>query len=75
MIQFAPPLRRKSNNVCQSVPVGVNEAWNLLKSALVEAAESICGWTKGGPVRYNETWWWNEDVSNVINEKRKAWTC
>ena len=59
---------------CQSVPVGVNEAWNHLKTALVEAAESICGWTKG-PVRHNETFWWNEDVSNVINEKRKAWKC
>ena len=75
MIQFARPLRRKSKQKCQSVPVGVNEAWNHLKSALVEAAESTCGWTKGGPVRHNETWWWNEDVSNVINEKRKAWKC
>ena len=32
-----------------------------------------CRWTRGGCPWHKETWWWNNEVDNVIKEKRKAW--
>lgn len=29
--------------------------------------------TKGGRVRHNETWWWNDAVNIVVKEKRLNW--
>ena len=58
---------------CETVPDGVDGAWIYLKTALLEAAGETCGWTKGGCQRHKETWWWNDEVNNVIKEKRKAW--
>ena len=56
-----------------SLPDNVDESWIHLKNALLEAAESTCGWTKGGRVRHSETWWWNDEVENTIKAKRTAW--
>ena len=50
----------------------VENHWNVLKGALLEATDRSCGWTKG-PDRHKETWWWNDDVSNFVSEKRKLW--
>ena len=48
---FANDVRLK----CQEVPEGVNDAWNHLKTALLEAAKENCGSTKGGVCRHKET--------------------
>src|SRR4029077_5341653 len=42
--------------------------WNELKDCLLEVSEETCGRTNGRP-RHRETWWWNEYVASVINEK------
>lgn len=49
----------------------VNHLWNGLKSGLLDATEAVCGRTtgRGG---HKETWWWNDEVSKVIAEKRRA---
>ena len=44
-----------------------------MKETLCDAAKEACWSTKGGCVRHNETWWWNDEVNHVICEKRKAW--
>ena len=31
-----------------------------------------CGQTKG-TTTHNETWWWNDDVSNSVSENQKLW--
>ena len=35
--------------------------------------DKVCGKTKGGRVRHNETWRWNDVVNDVVKEKRKTW--
>ena len=54
-------------------PSDVNEAWAELKSCLLDATDSSCGWTKGGRKRKKETWCRNTDVDKAVNEKRKFW--
>ena len=49
----------------------VDVLWNGLKSSLLNATEAVCGRTKG-PARHKETWWWNDEVSKVIDEKKRA---
>ena len=58
---------------CEDMPGSVDGGWTHLKTALTEAAAETCGWTKGGCQRHKETWWWNDEVDNIIKEKRKAW--
>ena len=41
------------------------------KSSVLEAAEEVCGTSKGRP-QHGETWWWNQDVQKAISEKRKS---
>ena len=43
--------------------------WTRYKRCVLEAADEVCGWTKGG-VRRSTTWWWNEDVKRVVRDKR-----
>ena len=40
-----------------------------LKECLVKESEEVCGITKDLQ-RHRETWWWNEEVSQVIKEKK-----
>ena len=46
----------------------VNKTWENARDGLLKAAREACGWTKGPP-RHVETWWWNEEVGNKVNEK------
>ena len=50
----------------------VESKWKMLKETLLEAADEVCGRTKG-PARHRESWWWNREVSEVIDEKRKLY--
>ena len=36
-----------------------------LKDCLLSGVDRVCGKTKGGPVRHNETWWCNDAVNIV----------
>ena len=47
------------------------ERWNSLEHSLKNAAEKVCGWSKGGKKR-EETWWWNERVAEVIKKKKRG---
>ena len=49
-----------------------DDIWESYKSSLKSAAETACGMSKNHNWR-KESWWWNEEVDNVITEKRKAW--
>ena len=48
--------------------------WNVLKGAFLEAADRICGWTKG-PVRHRVTLWWNDDVSTGVRDEHLNTDC
>ena len=50
----------------------VNNAWNDLKSCLLESAKAVCGCTKGPP-KHRETWWWDEkEAGSAIDLKRQC---
>ena len=51
----------------------VGGLWSVLKSGLTGACERTCGYTKGGPVKRKETWWWNDAVDAAVKLKRKLW--
>ena len=35
-------------------------------------ADEVCGKTKGNQ-RHSQTWWWNDDVAQVISEKQRLY--
>ena len=49
----------------------VESKWNATKWVWQKATEQVCWWTKGSP-RDSETWWWNDEVANAIEEKKDA---
>ena len=52
---------------------GPEDRWNAMKGAWLSAADQVCGWTKGPP-RHRETWWWNEEVAEAVEEKRALYS-
>ena len=50
----------------------IESKWNAMKEVWQNATEQVCGWTKGPP-RHSETWWWNDEIAKVIEEKRRCY--
>jgi len=48
----------------------VEGLWTKLKESLLEVSDQVCGRTKGPP-RHRKTWWWNDEVAKVVDEKRR----
>ena len=40
---------------------------------MINACDSVCGWTKGNCKKERETWWWDETVESLVKQKRKLW--
>ena len=45
--------------------------WTEIKSCLINACDSVCGWAKGNCKKERETWWWDEIVESLVKQKRK----
>ena len=69
-IRFAELVEAGASNVSDAV--GVNNKWVGMKNVCLSAAAEVCGWTKGPP-RHRETWWWNADVAEVVDEKKRCY--
>ena len=54
-------------------PNNSDSAWTEIKTCLLNACDTICGWTRGGKPKRKETWWWNDEVDSIIKEKRRLW--
>jgi hypothetical protein len=50
----------------------VDSKWQNMKDALIKVAKETSGMTRGPP-RHTETWWWNEEIAEVVAQKRKAY--
>nr|XP_032523145.1 craniofacial development protein 2-like [Danaus plexippus plexippus] len=48
------------------------EVWDRAQSAIITAGKRVLGLSKGGRVIDKETWWWNDEVQEVIREKKTA---
>ena len=49
----------------------VNERWTSLKDNLLQATKEVCGVSANHPWR-KQTWWWNKQVEEAVNEKRRC---
>ena len=47
------------------------DLWESYKNGVLKACDDLCGKTKGRRDQGN-TWWWNEQVKEVIHRKKKA---
>ena len=54
-------------------PQNSDSAWTEIKNCLLNACNTVCGWTWGGKPKRKETWWWNDEVDSIIKEKRRLW--
>ena len=50
----------------------VDSRWSGLKSCLIDAAGEACGYSKGPP-RHTRTWWWQDELDEVIETKRQCY--
>jgi hypothetical protein len=49
----------------------VDVLWSGLRNCLLDVADEVCGRTRGGKRQHIETWWWNEEVAELVKEKRR----
>ena len=52
-------------------PLSVEEAWNTFKTVLLDTMKEVCGTKKVGGRNKKATAWWNEEVKDAINEKKR----
>ena len=53
----------------------VETAWCSMRNCLLEVANEVCGRIKGSQKHRHsrETWWWNDEVAEVIKEKNRLY--
>ena len=56
------------------VNLDVETMWQDFKKFLSEVAEEVCGKTKD-PQKHKETWWWNDEVKGVFEERETGILC
>ena len=54
-------------------PSCLEDTWNNMKDCLLSGVDKVCGKTKSGLVRHNETRRWNDAVNDVVKEKQRKW--
>ena len=64
--------QRVQARVAMSVgkPRDAEGVWKDLKECMLSEAVGVCGKTKGIS-RHNETWWWNDEVAALEQEKKR----
>ena len=64
--------QRVQARVAMSVgkPRDAEGVWKDLKECMLSEAISVCGETKGIS-RHKETWWWNDEVATLVQEKKR----
>jgi dipeptidase len=47
--------------------------WKEMATHIRNVAIEVFGATRGNKREPKDTWWWNDDVQNTINEKKKCY--
>ena len=66
---------RCTDFISNDKPIGVNDAWNKVKTCLLISVDQVCGWNRGGGVRHAKTWWWDHDVDQYITKSGDYGNC
>ena len=62
----------KMANVNRSKKGEVAEIWQELKETLRKVSDEVLGRTNPGRKEQRKSWWWNEDVRQVLKQKKSA---
>ena len=54
---------------------GVEREWSLFKEGVLRCAKEVCGTRKVGGWRRRGSEWWNDEMNQVVAEKRTAFEC
>lgn len=60
-----------ADRVEQLVDVNADDIWKSFKEGVLQACDETCG-TKRGRKSKGDTWWWNEEVKDVVLKKKTA---
>ena len=61
---------RLANRPVSEADEDVEVVWSSLRKCLLDVASEVCGNTRGKQ-RHLETWWWNDEVAELVKEKRR----
>jgi len=72
---FKSKVEERLHATAEVKDVDVETAWCCMRNCLLEVANEVCGRTKGGQRHRHsrETWWWNDEVAEVIKEKNRLY--
>ena len=59
-------------SVKELVDVDVPNPWNNFRNIMLQACDEVCG-KKKGRRNHGDTWWWNEEVKEAIQQKKVAY--
>ena len=57
--------------VTELVNVGAQNLWEHVKDEVLKACDEVCGKMMGRSSK-GDTWWWNEEVKEVVSRKKEA---
>ena len=64
------------NKILKEAPWNIedetNTMWNKMAACIRGVSKEILGESKGRGPQFKETWWWNEEVQNVVKNKREC---
>ena len=63
---------RFQERIKELVDVDAPNLWNTFRNSMLEACDEVCENRKGRRNR-GDTWWWNEDVKEAIQQKKVAY--
>ena len=63
-------MKRFEENVTELLDVGAPILWRHIKDGALVACDDVCWENRGGSK--GDTWWWNEEVKEVVTRKKEA---
>ena len=54
------------------VDVDAPNLWNTFKNSMLPACNEVCG-KKKGRKNHGDTWWWNEEVNEAMQQRKVAY--
>jgi hypothetical protein len=64
-------IAERSWNEC----VDADNMWKEMMTHIRKMGIEVLRVTRGNKREHKDTWWWNDDVQNVINEKKECYKC
>ncbi|XP_046975612.1 uncharacterized protein LOC124541716 [Vanessa cardui] len=71
-IRFRNQILEKMIEMSDMKETLANECWNEMAGYIRKVAKDVFGESKGKGLIDRDTWWWNDEVQNVLKEKKVA---